>query len=164
MNFPPIRRIIYNLSCVFINKNSLIGMCPSRPNNTEMETPYFFLQFLYIWISMCSCLIYNLYKLKFDRTGEERALFWVEKQCLSSLTQSLNFSLWVKKNIASKQIAMVITSRLYKYVLDRNLDFPIQSPASPSSFSTTQRDTISPARGTCYIVMIVIALEIEWGD
>lgn len=113
---------------------------------------------------MCSCLIYNLYKLKFDRTGEERALFWVEKHCLSSLTQSLNFSLWVKKNIASKQIAVVITSRLYKYVLDRNLGFPIQSPASPSFFTTTQKDTIFPARGTCYIVMIVRALEIEWGD
>ena len=46
-------------------------MYPSKPNNTEVEIPYFFLKCLYIWTQVCSSLIYNLYKLKFGPMEEE---------------------------------------------------------------------------------------------
>lgn len=75
LHFPHNRKVIYNWPCIFINKNQLISMCPSRPH-TEMETLYLFQDFFCIWISMCSSLIYNLYRLKFCPHREWSELYF----------------------------------------------------------------------------------------
>lgn len=88
---------IQSILCPNKLKNLLIGMYPSWPKQYRNENTIFFLEFLYIWISMCSSLISNFTNWGLAPQGREWALFWVEKHCFSSLTPRLNFPYRWKK-------------------------------------------------------------------
>ena len=140
-------------------------MYPSRPNNTEMEIPYFLLKCLYIWTSVRSSLIYNLYKLKFGPMEEEWSFILSRKTLPQQFDpKSHFFFMGEKKNITSKQIILVVTCRLYDYVVDRNLNFPFRCSAFP--LMSPPKRSISTPRSTCYMVVFVIALGLPrccWG-
>ena len=119
--------------------------------------PYFFLKCLYIWTSLCSSLIYNLYKLKFGPMEEEWSFILSRKTLPQQFDpKSQFFFMGEKKNITSKQIILVITCRLYDYVVDRNLNFPFL--CSAFLLPSPPKRSISPPRSTCYTVVFVIAL------
>lgn len=67
---PHYRKIVYILPCVFINKNPHFQACVQADQIQKWKYYIYSWNFSYIWISMCSSVIYNLYKLQCGPTGK----------------------------------------------------------------------------------------------